>query len=107
MPTSEPYRPVDRPYRRRYAYVYRQHVFDKLRSLDLALAEFQGLLAEGTVIEELHDDRVPRKLVLLMTWSRPLHVVIAIDDLRREERLVTVYEPDPARWSADLTRRRR
>lgn len=67
-----PYRPVSRAYERRYHYVYRRHVFDKLRALDLALAEFQQLL--GNVARE-------------------------------EERLVTVYEPEPGEWTADHRRR--
>lgn len=47
-----------------------------------------------------------RELVLLLGWHAPLHVVIAVDEQRQEERLVTVYEPDPALWSVDLRRRR-
>jgi hypothetical protein len=34
-----------------------------------------------------------------------LHVVVVIDDLRREERLVTVYEPDAGMWTSDYRRR--
>jgi hypothetical protein len=34
-----------------------------------------------------------------------LHVVIVVDDSAKEERIVTVYEPDADRWSADFRRR--
>jgi hypothetical protein len=27
---------------------------------------------------------------------------VAVDDIREEERIVTVYEPDKERWSADF-----
>jgi hypothetical protein len=47
-----------------------------------------------------------KELVLLLEWQRPLHVVVVVDELRREERILTVYEPDPARWSRDFRRRR-
>jgi hypothetical protein len=40
--------------------------------------------------------------VLLLDWSRSLHVVATVDDLREEARIVTVYEPDRDRWSADF-----
>jgi hypothetical protein len=30
-----------------------------------------------------------------------------VDDARREERIVTVYEPDGSRWSADFKVRKR
>jgi hypothetical protein len=43
---------------------------------------------------------------MLVGWSRPLHVVIVVDSARQEQRLVTVYEPDPSVWTADYRRRR-
>ncbi|MGI8537241.1 MAG: DUF4258 domain-containing protein [Mycobacteriales bacterium] len=92
----------------RWSYLLTDHVFDKVRSLDVALAEFETLLAAGEVIEENWLDQATLKeLVLVLDWRRPLHVVIVVDDGAQEERIVTVYEPDPARWSADLRRRRR
>jgi len=43
---------------------------------------------------------------LAIDWSRPLHVVVVVDAARREERLVTVYEPDADRWTNGYRRRR-
>jgi hypothetical protein len=107
MTEPAPYRPVLRPYEHRYRYVYRRHVFDKLRSLDLGLAEFQQLLGDGEVIAEAPEGPLQTKeLVLLVTWRVPLHVAIAVDVARGEERLVTVYEPDLDLWTSDLRRRR-
>ena len=40
--------------------------------------------------------------MLIVWWTRPLHVVVVVDDIREEERIVTVYEPDKERWSADF-----
>ncbi len=45
--------------------------------------------------------------MLIVDWSRPLHVVVVVDDIRREERIVTAYEPDEDRWSADFKMRKR
>jgi hypothetical protein len=39
---------------------------------------------------------------LIVEWSRPLHVVVVVDDVREDERIVTVYEPDKDRWSPDF-----
>lgn len=102
------YRAVTRPYAKRFGYKYRRHVFDKLRALDLVLAEFQQLLEEGEVIAEADDGSAEfrEEVVLLVEWLRPLHVVIVVDSAREEERLVTVYEPDPSIWTADFRRRR-
>jgi len=104
---GEGYRAVSRPYAKRFGYKYRRHVFDKLRALDLVLAEFQQLLGSGEVIAEAETGHSEvREIVLLVEWLRPLHVVIAVDSARQEERLVTVYEPDPSIWTADSRRRR-
>ena len=78
------------------------HVFDKVRSIDMTLAEFEVLLDEGEVIEETSIEEGVKELVLIMEWSRPLHVVVVVDDIREEERIVTVYEPDEDRWSPDF-----
>jgi hypothetical protein len=101
------YRETSRPYAKRFRYKYRRHVFDKLRAIDLVLAEFQELLGRGEVIAEAEDNPAElREIVLLVGWSRPLHVVVVVDSARQEERLVTVYEPDPSLWTADYRRRR-
>lgn len=54
------------------------------------------MLAEGQVEE----------VVLLVEWLRPLHLVVVVDHLRREERILTVYEPENERWRANFRSRR-
>ena len=84
------------------------HVFDKVRSIDMTLAEFNTLLTtHGVIIEEtvLGSGQV-KELVLYVGWKRPLHVVVHVDQTHGEERIVTVYEPDAVRWTPDFTRRR-
>jgi YgiT-type zinc finger domain-containing protein len=69
-----------------FGYEYRRHVFDKLRALNLVLAEFQQLLGHGEVIAEAEDGSSGRREVLLrVEWLRPLHVVIVVDSAREEE----------------------
>ena len=87
--------------------VLTEHVFDKVRSIDMTLAEFNALLtAHRVVIEEtvLGVGQV-KELVLCIEWSRPLHFVVHVDEARREERIVTVYEPNTVRWTQDFRRR--
>jgi len=65
------------------------------------------LLGEGEVIAEAEVGLLAHKeLVLLVQWERPLHVAIVVDEQREEERIVTVYEPDPSEWTNDFKRRR-
>lgn len=84
-----------------YGVVLTDHVFDKVRSIDMTLAEFEVLLGGGEVIEETSVIDGVKELVLIIEWTRPLHAVVVVDDIRQEERIVTVYEPDKQRWSAD------
>lgn len=82
-------------------------MFDKLRAIDCTLAEFDLLLADAEVIEEVDlEPHGVKELLLVVEWRVPLHVVVVVDSNRHEERLVTVYEPDADRW-ADGYRRRR
>lgn len=98
---------VPRPKQWSFPVVLTEHVFDKVRSLDLTLAEFEVLLdAEAEVIEETTVAEGVKELVLVVHFRHPLHVVVVVDEAHREERIVTVYEPDPDRWSADFRRRR-
>lgn len=95
-------------YQQRWPYLLTDHVFGKVRALDIALAEFEQLLGVGEIIEQTPlQTLVVKQLLLVVGGSRPLHVVVVVDDIRQEERIVTVYEPDSARWSADFRRRRR
>jgi hypothetical protein len=47
-----------------------------------------------------------KEVLLIVDWRRPLHVIVVVDDVRAEERVLTVYEPGPDRWSGDYRRRR-
>jgi hypothetical protein len=92
----------------RYPRILTEHVFDKLWQLGLTLAEFRSLLdGEAEVVEESEVvEGQLKELVLYVDWLRPLHVVVVVDDVHREERLVTVYEPSTDRWSDDFRTRR-
>ena len=105
------YREISRPYARAHPRLLSDHVFDKLRSIGMVLAEFAALLNDPDrpieVIAEMRaSDSELKELLLVIEWLRPLHVVIVVDDARAQERVVTVYEPYPSEWTADFRRRR-
>lgn len=87
--------------------VLTDHVFDKVRSIDMTLAEFEELLTGGEVIEATPIEEGLKELVVIVEWAHPLHVVVVKDNIRQEVRIVTVYEPDKNRWSADFKVRKR
>jgi hypothetical protein len=90
-----------------YPVVLTDHVFDKVRAIDLTLVEFEALLDGGEIIEERSFSAEELKeVVLLLEWVRPLHLVVVVDHRQREERILTLYEPDPERWTPDYRSRR-
>jgi len=90
-----------------FAKVVSEHAFDKLRAIDCTLAEFKLPLDAAEIIEEVDlDPNGMKELLLVVDWTRPLHIVVVVDSLRHEERLVTVYEPDAERWTDGYRRRR-
>lgn len=91
----------------RFRRILTDHLFDKLWVLDISLGEFRaGLDADAEVIEEARvDESQLKELILYLDWARPLHVVVVVDEAHEEERLVTVYEPSPDRWSDDYRTR--
>ena len=64
-------------------------------------------LLTGEIIEQyLQDKPYPSCLVLGRTAEgRPLHIVCAPVSTERKLIVVTVYQPDPARWDAEFKRR--
>ena len=71
-----------------------------------SVLEMDILTGTGEVIEESLLADGLKEVVLLIDWREPLHVVVVVDDVHREERVVTVYEPASDRWSDDYRRRR-
>lgn len=89
-----------------YARRISEHAFDKLRLLDCGFGEFEAALMGAEVIESRCDDgEMQRELLLVVGWRKVLHVAVAVDHRHQEERVLTIYEPDPHRWSADYRTR--
>ena len=82
-----------------------EHAFDKLRLIDCLFSEFSAACEAAEVIEETVVSDGLKEVVLTLAWRRP-HVVVIVDEVHQEDRVVTVYEPEPARWSTDFRRRR-
>jgi len=65
------------------------------------------LLSRGIIIEEYPDDTpYPSCLVSGTVNGRPLHAVMAYNNVDREAIVITAYEPDTDVWSDNFTRRR-
>ncbi len=86
--------------------VFRVHAIRRMFERGVSAEEVRDVIEHGQAIEEYPDaDPYPSRLVLGWCRSRPLHVVAADDASTGETIVITVYEPDPARWADGFTRR--
>ncbi len=97
------------------------HADEEANNDSLALEEIYEPLSSGRVIEDYPEDRpYPSCLVMGYCHQRkterderdaepiqPVHSVWAYNESSGFCVLVTVYRPDPARWSDDYEKRRR
>ena len=89
--------------------VYTDHGEEKRRKEGVSDADVQSVLSDGMVLRRYPEDTPESYLVLgwlgeparLGTYEkgRPLHVVAADDEERRVTWIITIYEPDPNRWT--------
>lgn len=84
------------------------HAVEEAEADGLTLEEIEAATVNGECIESYPDD--PRGPSCLVVGGRPrgspLHAVWGFDAPSRQAILITVYLPDPQRWSGDFRRRR-
>ena len=79
-----------------------QHMMLRFQQRGIRYYEIKEALLRGEIIEDYpHDFPYPSCLGLGITPAeRKLHIVVGIGDGKLW--IITAYEPDPARWSADF-----
>ncbi len=86
---------------------YRNHALRQIIQRRIVDSDIRELLRLGTIIEEYPDDvPYPSFLISGVVNNRPLHVVMAYNNVDREAIVITAYEPDPESWSENYSRRR-
>jgi len=85
--------------------IYRVHAVRRMAERDIREEDVAHVVSRGKVIENYPDDK-PYPSCLLLGWlnGRPIHVVSATTE--HEIIIITVYEPDPARWQPDFEKRK-
>lgn len=85
------------------------HADEESESDGLSFDEVYFSVEHGEIIEEYPSDRpYPSCLVYGETFGEePVHSVWAYNDRTMAAVLITVYRPDPARWSEDWKTRKR
>lgn len=85
-----------------------EHAYDEAVEDDLSVVDVIDQTQNGEVIEDYPDDPRGASCLVLMNVGdkQPVHAVWAFDDGSGRAILITVYRPDPTRWSDDLRQRR-
>src|SRR5947207_1735254 len=87
--------------------VFRIHAIRRMFQRSISRDDIRQVIESGEVIEDYPNDYpFPSRLLLGWVGSRPIHVVAADNSLKRETIIITVYEPEPGKWSPDFRRRR-
>lgn len=87
--------------------IFRVHAVQRMFERMVSEDDVRHVIFTGETIEDYPDDRpYPSRLILGWRSQRPLHIVAAYNTDGGQIIVVTVYEPDPAQWTADLRRRK-
>lgn len=91
-----------------WAIEYRVHATKRMFSRSIEETDVKHLLSNGIIIEEyLTDFPFPSVLINGTSKSnRPLHAVVGIDAKTQRLYLITIYEPDPEKWSENYSVRK-
>jgi len=85
--------------------IFRVHAIQRMAQRAISVEDVRRVLDTGEVIEDYPGDHpYPSALVLGWIGGRAMHVVAATSP--SEKIVITVYEPDPARWEPDFKRRK-
>ncbi|MFW6044798.1 MAG: DUF4258 domain-containing protein [Planctomycetota bacterium] len=86
---------------------WRNHALRRLLQRGITRVEVREVLLGGQIIEDYPTDTpFPSALLFATVAGRPLHVVVAYDDVSGYCYIVTVYEPDTDYFESDFKTRR-
>ena len=87
--------------------IFRVHAIQRMFERGISEIEVRDVLENGEIIEAYPNDfPFPSRLVLGTSSGRPIHVVVSDDPQAKTTIVITVYEPDPARWDPTFRHRR-
>lgn len=86
---------------------FSEHAIIRMFERKISADEVLEVIEKGDVIEQYPDDTpYPSKLVSGHPKERPIHVVVAQNEVGNDTIVITVYEPDPDKWEPGFTRRK-
>lgn len=90
-----------------YSIAYRLHASKRMFEREVYNDDVESVLKRGRIIES-YDEDYPLPSVLINGTTRnnrALHLVVAVNHEAKEIIIITVYEPNPLKWSDNFSRR--
>jgi hypothetical protein len=82
------------------------HALRRMFERGITLAMLEQVVNAGQVIQNYPEDLpYPSRLILSFVDGKPLHAVVT-GNAQSETIVITVYEPSPELWEADMKRKR-
>ena len=87
--------------------LFRVHAVQRMFERKVSVRNVAQALQSGHVVEDYSSEMPePGCLLLGFQGKRPFHVVTSENQKTNEITIITVYIPDPDKWTKDFTRRR-
>jgi len=82
------------------SFEFTRHAIQKMFERDISIAIVKQVVKNGEVIQSYPDDKpYPSFLMLCEINKRPIHIVLAKEDIDKKCIIVTAYEPAIELWS--------
>jgi hypothetical protein len=87
--------------------LFRVHAVERMFEREVSVKKVAWALQFGEVIEDYSSEMPePSRLLLAFQGKRPFHVVTSENMETKETTIITVYLPDPQKWTKDFRNRR-
>jgi hypothetical protein len=87
--------------------LFRVHAVERMFERNISLKKVSQAIQSGELIEDYSSEMPePGGLVLGFQGNRPFHVVTSENMEMNETTIITVYIPDPQKWTRDFRSRR-
>jgi len=87
--------------------IWQKHALQRMLERGIARTEVKQAILSGDIIEDYSDDYpFPSILITNIKGTKPLHIVVAYDEIKYICYIITAYIPDDRYFEKDLLTRR-
>ena len=87
--------------------LFRVHAVQRMFERNVSVRNVALALQSGEIVEDYSSEMPePSRLVLGFQGKRPFHLVTSENVERNETTIITVYLPEPQKWTKDFRNRR-